>query len=53
MVVSGGKVYAIGPLLNINTISLSESPKLTVQLNASLYQLSAPTSATSTTGGQG
>jgi type II secretory pathway pseudopilin PulG len=52
--VSGGAVRANGPLLSISNVSLSGAPKLTVQLTASLYQLSAPTSATgTTTGGQG
>ena len=51
--VSGKNVLASGPLLSISNVSLSGSP-LTVQLTASIYQLSAPTSATSTTtGGQG
>lgn len=51
--VSGKNVLANGPLLSISSVSLSGSP-LTVQLTASLYQLSASTSATSTTtGGQG
>ena len=51
--VSGKNVLASGPLLSISNVSLSGSP-LTVQLTASIYQLSAPTSTTSTTtGGQG
>ena len=52
--VSGGKVHASGPLLSLSSVSLSGSaPKLTVQLNASLYQLSDGTSASgTTTGGQ-
>lgn len=53
--VSGGKVQASGPLLSISTVSLSGSPKLSVQLSAAIYQLSAGSSSTSgtTTGGQG
>jgi Tfp pilus assembly protein PilO len=52
--VSGGKVHASGPLLSLSNVSLSGSaPKLTVQLTASLYQLSDGTSASgTTTGGQ-
>jgi hypothetical protein len=52
--VSGGKVSATGPLLSIGSVSLSGTRNLTVQLTASLYQLSAPPSAAgSTSGGQG
>jgi hypothetical protein len=52
--VSGGKVSATGPLLSIGSVSLSGTRDLTVQLTASLYQLSAPPSAAgSTSGGQG
>ncbi len=46
VVVSHGRLHATGPLMNISTVSLSGSGKLTVQISASLYQLS-------TTGGQG
>jgi outer membrane murein-binding lipoprotein Lpp len=54
VMVSGGKVRARGPLVSISSISLTGAPNLTVQLTASLYQLSAPPSvAGSTTGGQG
>ena len=45
MVVSHGKLHATGPLMSISTVSLTGSDKLTVQISASLYQLS-------TTGGQ-
>jgi hypothetical protein len=52
--VSGEKVSATGPLLSIGSVSLSGTRNLTVQLTASLYQLSAPPSAAgSTSGGQG
>jgi hypothetical protein len=52
VVVAGGKVHATGPLLNISTISLTGSPKLTVQLTATIYQLDAgSTSPTAATGG--
>jgi hypothetical protein len=53
VVVSGGKVYATGPLLSIDSVSLSGTPKLTVQLTAEIYQLSAATvAAAATPGGQ-
>jgi hypothetical protein len=53
VVVSGDKVHATGPLLSISTVSLSGAPKLTVQLTATIYQLSAPsTAAAASTGGQ-
>lgn len=45
VVVSGGKVHATGPLLSIGSVSLSGAPKLTVQLTANIYQLSAATAA--------
>jgi hypothetical protein len=45
VVVSGGKVYATGPLLSIGSVALSGTPKLTVQITASIYQLSAATAA--------
>ena len=44
--VSHGTLHATGPLMSISTVSLTGSGKLTVQISASLYQLS-------TTGGQG
>jgi type II secretion system (T2SS) protein M len=54
VVVSGGKVRAAGPLLSISSVSLSGTRNLTVQLSASLYQLSTPPSAVGpTSGGQG
>ena len=50
--VSGGKVHATGPLLSINSVSLSASPNLTVQITASIYQLSAaPAAAAAIPGG--
>jgi hypothetical protein len=56
VVISGNKVHATGPLLSISSVSLTGSPKLTVQLTATIYQLAAPTPATAataaTTGGQ-
>jgi len=53
VVVSGNKVHATGPLLSISSVSLTGSPKLTVQLTATIYQLAAPAAATAaTTGGQ-
>jgi Tfp pilus assembly protein PilO len=52
--VSGGKVHATGPLLNISNVSLTGAPNLTVQLTASIYQLPGGSSASGTaTGGQG
>jgi type II secretion system (T2SS) protein M len=45
VVVSHGKLHATGPLMSISTVSLTGTQKLTVQISASLYQLS-------TTGGQ-
>ena len=45
VVVSHGKLHATGPLMSISAVSLTGSDKLTVQITASLYQLS-------TTGGQ-
>jgi hypothetical protein len=53
VVVSGHTVHATGPLLSISNVSLSGSPKLTVQLTATIYQLATSSSAaTATTGGQ-
>jgi hypothetical protein len=53
VVVSGNKVHATGPLLSISNVSLAGAPKLTVQLTATIYQLSAPLSAAAaTTGGR-
>jgi Tfp pilus assembly protein PilO len=50
---SRGKIRATGPLMSINSVSLTGSP-LTVQLTASLYQMPAPaTTAGAATGGQG
>jgi hypothetical protein len=53
VVVSGTSVHASGPLLSISNVSLSGSPKLTVQLTATIYQLGTASSTTSaSTGGQ-
>jgi hypothetical protein len=53
VVVTGNKVHATGPLLSISNVSLAGAPKLTVQLTATIYQLSAPSAAAAaTTGGQ-
>jgi hypothetical protein len=53
VVVSKHTVHATGPLLSISNVSLTGSPKLTVQLTATIYQLAvAPGTATATTGGQ-
>lgn len=53
VVLSGNRVRATGPLMSISNVSLSGSPDLTVQLNATIYQLSAATTAAgATTGGQ-
>ena len=51
VVVSRGKVHATGPLLSIGSVSLSKTPKLTVQLTATIYQLSAATAAAAATPG--
>lgn len=37
--ISNQSVQAVGPLLSISTVSLSESPTLNVQLTADIYQL--------------
>lgn len=49
--VSGGNVHATGPLLSINSVSLTGTGSLTGTLAATIYQLAAPAGAT--TGGQG
>jgi Type II secretion system (T2SS), protein M len=51
VVLSGGKVHATGPLLSISNVTLSGSSSLTGQLNATIYQLAAPSSAAGATGG--
>jgi hypothetical protein len=51
VVVSGGKVHATGPLLSISDVSLTGSPKLTVALTATIYQLPAASTAATPTGG--
>jgi Tfp pilus assembly protein PilO len=48
---AGGHVHATGPLLSINSVSLSGTGQLTGNLTATIYQLAG--SAGSTTGGQG
>jgi Tfp pilus assembly protein PilO len=45
VVVSGGTVHATGPLLSISAVSLTGGSGLTVQLTATIYQLTAPTTA--------
>jgi Tfp pilus assembly protein PilO len=49
--VAGGKVHASGPLLSINSVSLTGTGQLTGNLTATIYQLAG--SAGTTTGGQG
>jgi hypothetical protein len=51
VVVSGGNVHATGPLLSVNSVSLTGTGSLTGTLAATIYQLAAPAGAT--TGGQG
>jgi hypothetical protein len=52
VVFSGNSVRATGPLMTISNVALTGAPKLSVQLNATIYQLSAATSAAGgTTGG--
>jgi len=52
VVFSGNAVHATGPLMTIGNVSLTGSPNLNVQLNATIYQLSAAASAAgATTGG--
>jgi hypothetical protein len=50
VVVTKNSVHATGPLLSISNVSLSGSPKLTVQLTATIYQLATASNATA--GGQ-
>ena len=52
VVLSGTTVHASGPLMSIGTVALSGAPNLTVQLSATIYQLSAATAPGTTTGGQ-
>jgi hypothetical protein len=50
--VDGGSVTASGPLLSIGSVQLTPGkPDLTVQLNATIYQLAGASPASSTTGG--
>jgi Type II secretion system (T2SS), protein M len=52
VVLSGNKVRATGPLMSIGSVTLSGSGNLTVQLTATIYQLSAAAGAAgATTGG--
>jgi hypothetical protein len=51
VLVSKDKVTATGPLLTISSVGLTGAPKLTVQINASIYQLSAASTAPSATPG--
>lgn len=48
---SHGTVHATGPLLSINTVTLSGSSSLTGNISATIYQLAGTAGAT--TGGQG
>ncbi len=52
VVLSGTTVHASGPLMSISKVALSGAPNLTVQLSATIYQLSAATAPGTTTGGQ-
>jgi hypothetical protein len=52
VVLSGTAVHASGPLMSISKVALSGAPNLTVQLSATIYQLSAATAPGTTTGGQ-
>jgi hypothetical protein len=45
VILSGHTVHASGPLMSISNVSLSGSPNLTVQLSATIYQLSAASGA--------
>ncbi len=51
VVVSGGKVRATGPLVNVGSLQLSGAGKLTTQLSATLYQLGSSPNATGTGSG--
>jgi Tfp pilus assembly protein PilO len=53
VVVSGGKVHASGPLINVNSVSLSGTPnKLSGQFSATIYELptASATAGNTTTG---
>ncbi len=53
--VSGSEVHATGPLVSVSSVSLSGTPNLAAQLNATIYELpasSAATGAATTTGAQ-
>lgn len=52
VVLSGDKVTATGPLLTISGVQISGAKPLTVQLTATIYQLSATSSTGTATGGQ-
>jgi hypothetical protein len=45
VVLSGDAVHAHGPLMSISNVTLGGAPHLTVQLSATIYQLSAASSA--------
>ncbi|HEX4011715.1 MAG TPA: hypothetical protein VHX62_16960 [Solirubrobacteraceae bacterium] len=50
--VAGDNVVASGPLLSISSVQLSPShPSLTVQMNATIYQLAGASPAAGSTGG--
>jgi hypothetical protein len=44
--VSGGSVHAAGPLLSVNSVSLSGTKSLTGNLTATIYQLASPAGTT-------
>ena len=52
VVLSRTTVHARGPLMSISSVALTGAPNLTVQLSATIYQLSAATAPGTTTGGQ-
>lgn len=51
VVMAGGAVHASGPLMSISNVSLSGAPHLSVQLDATIYQLSAAVTPPSATPG--
>lgn len=51
VILSGDTVHASGPLMSISNVSLTQSSGLTVQLSATIYQLSSATGAAGTTTG--
>jgi hypothetical protein len=54
VVVSGGRVHATGPLLSIGSVQMSGTKNLVAQFTATIYELSASSTASgaTTTGGQ-